>query len=241
MVSDGPAAVLVFDLDGTLYRSEAALLRYAREVAHRLPADAGAGFEARITAHLGRGPSLPGEDDWQALAAHARAVGIEPVRLREAFDATRRWMVEGDCPLERPAGLPAFLARVRRTAFVIVASNSPPSSVGPLLARLGLLALVDEVAAAVGKPAGLVPVVRRLVAAHGLEGLPVMSIGDNHANDILPPQGEGWATAYVRAGRPARPATTCSADSLEELLPCVLAWLDAVAARRERQAVDGMG
>ena len=32
-----------------------------------------------------------------------------------------------------------------------------------------------------------------------------------------------------------------SADSLEELLPCVLAWLDAVAARRERQAVDGMG
>jgi FMN phosphatase YigB (HAD superfamily) len=231
-------AVVVFDLDGTLQRGMAPLERYAGEIAARLPGGAGARFKALAAAHLGGQGVLPGEDDWEALAALALDLGVAPGALRDAYFGTRLWMVEGDCPLEAPVGVAPFLARVRRTALTIVASNSPSSSVGPLLARMGLDGLADELASSVGKPAGLVPLVTRLAAAWGLGDRPVMSVGDNHKNDIALAQAQGWATAHVRSGREARPGATCSADTLEGLMPCILAWLDSVGAAEEDAARD---
>lgn len=231
-------ATVVLDLDGTLSVGAAPLRRYARDIAERLPSDARAAFTRAAEAHISGEVRLPGADDWQVLAALARASGIAHAALAAAFQSTRAAMRDGTCLVCSPHGTARFLAEARAYALIAVVSNSPADSVGPVLARLGLEELVDAVAPSAQKPDGLVPTVRALVLAHGMSERPVLSVGDNAQNDILPARAAGWRTAYVRAGRPACAAATWSGDGLEELMAPILAWLMRLKAGEEGAALS---
>lgn len=219
-------AVIVFDLDGTLYRGMAPLRRYAREIARRLPARARGRFALAARAHLSGQRPLPGDDDWDALVGLARSVAMDPGSLLDAFETTRAWMMAGDCPLEVPAGAAALLRRASARALTVVASNSPDASVGPLLERLGLGGLADVVMAMAGKPDGFVPTVERACARGDAYGVPVLSVGDNDRNDIAPALARGWDAAHIHGARPPRAAATFAAPTFEAIAPLVGAWLD---------------
>jgi|GEM_PF-3332545 len=223
---DERTALVVLDLDGTLYRGGAILARYAREIAARMPCHVGGAVMMAWADHAGGGYQLEGSDDWQALAGLARRVGIVPEALREAFVATRTWMVEGDAAFDAAAGLAGWLDRLRRHAVLAVVSNSPAASVAPVLARLGVDDRVDAIVPLAGKPDGLVPAVRRLIAGHGLDGRVVLSVGDNAVNDVLPALAEGWAAAYVHGRRPPlADGPACQGPTLEQVMRCVEGWL----------------
>lgn len=234
------AAVLVFDFDGTLYRGPAACLHYARGIAETLePARRGPYLEA-MERFLAGGGGVEAADGWEAAVMLAGGERGASRAFAEPFARTREFMLTDACELEVPDGLPAFLERAAGTARRVLASNTPPSGVYPLLDRLGLLELLDEIVCDSAKPTGFS---LRLGALADVAGLPrdaVLSIGDHFRNDVEPALAAGCATAYVDpfgAGPPGR--ADFEAPRLEELLGPIEAWLDGWQAPAAARAVAG--
>jgi FMN phosphatase YigB (HAD superfamily) len=109
---------------------------------------------------------------------------------------------------------------------IVLATNSPAEGLAPLLDRLGVAALFDEILPGAAKPAGL----RRWIAAQ-LAGRPageLFSLGDHYFNEIEPAMAVGGCAGYIdRFGRADGPATVTAA-TVEDVLPGVLAWVRAV-------------
>lgn len=232
-----PVAAVVFDLDGTLYRGTVHVRRYADALAQAVPVAHRAAFRAEAHAYLAGEMPAPGYDDWDSLARIARRFAADPDAMQDAFERTRAFMLTDACPLTVPEGLAAFLDEIRGIVFRLAVSNSPASSVDPLLARLDLLRRFDRTESAARKPGGLVPRVRQVLETLGLTGVPVLSVGDHWKNDIEPARQAGWDTAYVK-GRPDFPdgPATAEAASLEALLPFLRKWV-----REQRRLREGPG
>ncbi len=223
----GPArAVLVFDLDGTLYRGSAQAERYGRELERAVAREKASAFRREVDAYLAGETLAPGYDDWDSLARIARRFEADPGGMQQAFLRTRSFMLSGRCALEVPAGLSEFLEEVRGRVFRLAVSNSPASSVDPLLTKLGLLSCLDRTEASAHKPQGFIMRVEGALREAGLLGAPVLSIGDHLRNDIEPAREAGWDTAYIRS-RPDFPAgaSTYEGPSVEALLPDLRAWV----------------
>lgn len=218
--------VLLFDLDGTLYRGTAHMERYARELQRALPTEERSAFLREAEAYLAGDDPAPGYDDWDSLARIARRYAADPAGMQQAFLRTRRFMMSDRCPLEVPDGLAAFLEAAGPVAYRIAMSNSPTSSVDPLLRRLGLLTHLDRTEPSAHKPHGLAERVYRVLESVSLVGVPLLSIGDHLRNDIEPAREAGWDTAYIRS-RPDFPVgpATFQGPSLESLLPDLERWV----------------
>lgn len=199
---------------------------YARAIEKALGSDDVDAFRRDAEAYLAGDEPAPGYDDWDSLARIARRFHARRDGMQQAFLQTRRFMLGQRCPLDVPEGLTGFLDSVEGVAFRLALSNSPASSVDPLLKKLGLLAYLDRTEASAHKPAGLVPRVERVLAETSLAGVPVLSIGDHLKNDIEPAREAGWDTAYIQA-RPDFPVgvATFRASALEALLPDLRTWV----------------
>jgi FMN phosphatase YigB (HAD superfamily) len=238
----GGRPLLVTDFDGTLYRGDAPLLRYAEEAAAELTAARRSALLDALSRYLRDGVAAAAQaageaearalaaavDGWEAVALlAAECHGVPPDRLQQAFLATRAAMARPEIALEVPAGYAELLAALRAEGVrVVLATNSPADGLHELLDRLGVRPLLDEVVSSTGKPQGLHELLRRELADPLGPGGParVLAIGDHWRNDVRPARALGAAACYIdRFGRADGPATA-AAPRIEELLPALRAW-----------------
>ncbi|MDA8193886.1 MAG: HAD family hydrolase [Thermaerobacter sp.] len=214
--------LVVFDLDGTLYRGDAPLWLWANRIAAGMESRRQKKFLAAVDDHLS-GRRLAGGDNWQAVVGLAEPWVRDPNVWAEAFWAMRQDLLSDLSGIEVPSGLPAFLQEARHYARLAVVTNSPADAALPLLHKLGLAELFERVVADAGKPAGLLAAGELLA-----NGVPVgerASIGDHYDNDIAPAYAAGWFTAHLSPRAVFAGPSTCRGRILEEVLPGLREWL----------------
>jgi len=242
MSANRAQAVLVWDLDGTLYRGTAACRHYARGIAASLGDDRRDAYLEAIDRFLAGGGGIDAADGWEAAVLLADGPRGASRAFADAFAQTRAFMLTEECGLEVPDGLPALLERVSGDARRVLVTNTPAFGVTPLLQRLGLLGLLDEIVCDAAKPERLP---RRLSALAEIYELPsdaVLSIGDHFVNEIEPALAAGCATAYVDPfGVGPRGKATIEGTRLEEMLDAIEAWVGERAARSAGSILTGAG
>lgn len=227
-------AALVWDLDGTLYRSTAACLDYAERVAARLEDSRREEYLAAMRRYLAGEGGVEASDGWEAAVVLAGGPRGVSRAYSEEFAATRAFMLTDACALEVPDGLPELLERVERRARRVLVSNTPAFGVLPLLDRIGLTGHFDEISCASAKPHRFAERLRGLADVLDVPPRSVLSIGDHFVNDIAPALEAGCSTAYVdpfNVGPQGR--ADLEAPRFEDLLAPIERWLDersAVAA-----------
>ncbi len=227
--------LIVFDLDGTLYRGDDPFRCYAGVVSRKMtPKDARVYHEA-VEAHLAGVPGIVEGDNWEAVVMLARNyLGDDPV-LKEAFHEVRDFMLSSRCRLEVPPGLRGFLQEWQERAEFVCVSNSQQNSAVPVLEKLGLLPAFEKVFTQARKPEGLAAIAETLLGENG-SGDVVLSVGDNYLNDIAPALQKGWATAHISPRGYFPGPSTYQGRTMEDVLPGIQHWL---TARLDRSDYDG--
>lgn len=239
-IADGPVAALVLDFDGTLYRGTAACLHYARGIAETLPAERRTPYLEAMERFLAGDGGVEAADGWEAAVLLAGGPSGASRAFGEQFARTRAFMLTDACELTVPPGLADLLERVQGRARRVLFSNTPSFGVMPLLERLGVTTLLDEIVCDSRKPYRFDARLAGLADALGIPPGSVLSIGDHYVNDIAPALAAGCATAYIDpfgvgpAGR-----ADFSAPQLEELLEPIEAWVEEQSTVGSTQAVAG--
>lgn len=226
-----PRPVLIFDFDGTVAVGDGPLLAYARAVAaHAASPDA---LVDAVAFQLAT-PAAEVIDGYDVVRRVALAEGVDDDALAAAYAASRAQLGGVEAPVATAAGLAGFLATV--DAVRLLVTNAPATRLDEVLSALGLGGMFDRIVTDAAKPAGLEQLL------DGLDGAPVLAVGDVWRNDLAPAHARGHDTALVGgyADPAARP--TYRADTLDELLPALAAWVAAageppvVAASEDRTA-----
>ncbi len=220
------SAALVWDLDGTLYRSAAACRHYAKGIAETLEDGRRDAYLEAVERFLRGEGGVEASDGWEAAVVLAGGPRGASRAFGDAFAATRAFMLDDACELEVPDGLPALLDRVAGRARRVLMTNTPAYGVMPLLARLDLLGLLDEIVCEAEKPEGLARRLPALAATLDVPRRAVLSIGDHFVNDIAPAIDAGCATAYVDPfGVGPRGRADLEAARFEDLLGPIEEWV----------------
>lgn len=225
------AAALILDLDGTLYRGDAPLIAYADAMAEMAQPPLGEALSARVRAFVDD-PVLfaPYRDPWATVSALGGEAGLDWPRRDLAFLRVREAICQGEVPIELPLGLHAFLAGLDRRVRVAVLTNSEEQSARRLLRFMDLGDLAHKAKGMVHKPKGFAAAVRPHVA--GLGAAQVVSVGDNHTNDVEPAKALGFGAVHVRAPGADGGLADCSVPRLEEAFDWLEGrLLEAVTAR----------
>jgi FMN phosphatase YigB (HAD superfamily) len=220
---------LVLDFDGTIALGAGPLEAFARAVA--LSADDPT-FADRALSDLAafeRGET-DARDGYGVISALAAGEGVTAETLEAAYQSSRALLGSAHAAIAPPTGLADFLRRIHRQARVVLATNAPGAGIRPVLDGWGVTALFDELHYTVGKPSGLVPIIRAAVA----EG-PVLSVGDIFEFDLAPAAELGAATALVGATAERSPATvTMRGRTLADLYGDIEAWAATAASSTPR-------
>ncbi|NUR62555.1 MAG: HAD family hydrolase [Catenulispora sp.] len=232
--------LLIVDFDGTVYRDDAPVRFYAERAAATLPAPARARMLELFEAYLGAGvaaaagaadeaeaEALRGSvDAWGAAMALGTLHGVTAAALQEAFLASRTFMLTAECAVTAVPALVQAFQELRGTVRIVLATNSPAEGLAPLLDRLGVAGLFDEVLPGADKPRGLRRWIARQVDARPAGEL--FSIGDHYFNEIEPAVEIGARGGYIdRFGRADGPATVTAAV-VEDILPGIATWARSV-------------
>ncbi|MCY0877678.1 MAG: HAD family hydrolase [Firmicutes bacterium] len=221
--------LIIFDLDGTLYRGDAPYWHYAGAIARRLPAGQREEYLRQVRDHLEGRRRVAANDNWEAMVRLAAPYHADAALFQEAFLETRAFMLDADrCPLEVPQGLQAFLRAARGAVDLVLATNSPSAACFPLLDRLALRDAFDAVFPSANKPDGLAA-----VASARWHGPPdprrTLSVGDHYPNDIAPAVARGWTTAYITPYGDDPGPSSVRGMTLEDVLPFLWDWVDSIA------------
>ena len=233
--------LLVVDFDGTVYRGDEPVRRYARRISESLPPQPAARYLAAFERYLAAGVAAARQstdtveaavlresmDHWGAALGLARRCFGLPAEVAEAaFRHTRQDMLDPDCELEVVTPLIEALTALRGAVRVVLATNSPGRGMAALLERMGVAGAFDEVLPGAAKPDGLRRLLQRELG-DDLRARPwrLFSIGDHYYNDLAPAVEIGAAAGYIdRFGRADGPATA-QAPVAERLLPAIHAWV----------------
>ncbi|WP_171822737.1 HAD family hydrolase [Sulfobacillus thermosulfidooxidans] len=221
--------LIIFDLDGTLYRGDAPYWYYAEQVSRFLPPEIGQAYLQRVENHLTGRQTVEASDNWEAVVRLMEPFGesLTPEQWQEAFMATRRYMLSGQCPLELPWDLKPFLSNLKGQVILAVASNSPDEAAKPLLEQLGLIGLFDVIKTAAQKPEGLITLVSE-ITHNDYAPDQIFSIGDHYNNDIAPGIQHGWITGHISPRRIFPGPATFKVTALEELYPHIRTWVQRI-------------
>jgi FMN phosphatase YigB (HAD superfamily) len=218
-------AVVVWDLDGTVYRSAEACRHYARGIAAQLAEERRVAYLSALDAYLAGEGAVEASDGWEAAVVLAGGPRGASRAYADAFAWTRAFMLTEECTLGVADGLCEHLERSAGHARNVLMSNTPAFGVMTLLERLGLLGLFDEIVCHAEKPDRFPARLAALAQVHDVPHGAVMSVGDHFVNEIAPALALGCATAYVdpfHVGPAGR--ATFEATRLEDLLPSLEAW-----------------
>jgi FMN phosphatase YigB (HAD superfamily) len=220
--------VLVWDLDGTLYRSAAACLHYAHGIAETMEDDARAPYVEAMERYLAGNGGVEASDGWEAAVVLAGGGRGASRAYGDAFARTREFMLSDACELEVPEGLRELLERVAPRARRVLVTNTPSFGVMPLLERLDLLGSFDEISCDSAKPNRFEVRLRAFADVNGVAPQDVLSIGDHFVNDIQPALNAGCTTAYVDPfGVGPSGRAHLEAPRFEELLGPIETWVES--------------
>ncbi|GAA1956235.1 HAD family hydrolase [Catenulispora subtropica] len=234
--------LLVVDFDGTVYRDDAPVRFYAEHAAATLPAAARARMLDRFEAYLAEGVAAAAGaadeteaavlsssvDAWGAAAGLGALHGVDGAALETAFLASRKFMLTAECAVTAIPALVEAFEELRGPVRIVLATNSPAEGLAPLLDRLGVTGLFDEVRPGSNKPDGLRRWISWQVAARPPGEL--FSLGDHYFNEIEPAMAVGARAGYIdRFGRADGPATV-TAEAVEDVLPGIFAWVRTVGS-----------
>lgn len=222
----GLRGLMMFDLDGTLYRGDDPFRYYAHVVSQHMDPSARTLYLTQVEAHLGGDPHVIDADTWQAVVRLAAPYVTDPEVCQQAFVPTRQYMLSPECQMDIAPELKPFLAKARERMFLALVSNSAEEAAIPLLQKLDLLDAFEVVRTAVGKPTGLLETADRLILQHDLNASVVMSIGDNYANDIAPALERGWTTVHVSPHGHFPGPSTYQVRQVEEAFPAMWQWAE---------------
>jgi FMN phosphatase YigB (HAD superfamily) len=209
--------IVVLDLDGTVAVGDEPVLAYFRGVA---------GGEADDV--LARWVLTGGEgyrDGYALVADWAAAHEVVDEVRSAAYAASRQALHDGTATVTAPEGLAELLRRRPDDVRCVLVTNAPVDGIEPLLARLGLEGLLDDVIGEAGKPVGMPAVLDRLLGELPADRL--LSVGDVWANDLAPAAAIGATTAFIDRFGPGRGDPTFRASTLEQLLPDIEHWWSA--------------
>ncbi|MER3386989.1 MAG: HAD family hydrolase [Microcella pacifica] len=213
---------IVLDFDGTLALGNGPISAFARAIA----AHAGdATFLGRAEAALAAFEAGEAEyrDGYDAVSRVAAAEGIARERLDAAYAASRELLGSDDALVDPPQGLREFLHGLSARARLVLATNAPAGRILDVLEAWGVAEVFDDLHFAVGKPHGLVPVLRE-----ALEQGAVLAIGDIAEFDLDPATALGADTALVGVtAAHSAAATTMRGHSLADLYDEITAWVHA--------------
>jgi FMN phosphatase YigB (HAD superfamily) len=211
--------IVVLDFDGTVAVGDEPVLAYFRGVA---------GPEADDVLARWVLTGGTGYRDGYALVADWAAVHevVEEVRAA-AYATSRRELHDGTAAVAAPEGLAELLRRRPADVRCVLVTNAPVDGIEPVLARLGLEGLLDEVLGDAGKPGGMPAVLARLLDEASLPPDRLLSVGDIWCNDLEPAARTGAATAFVDRFQSGEGSPTFRARTLEDLLPDVDRWWSA--------------
>ncbi|WP_194915887.1 HAD family hydrolase [Catenulispora rubra] len=232
--------ILVVDFDGTVYRDDDPVRFYAEHAAGSLPNEWRGRFLDLFEAYLDQGVAAADRvadesaaavlrssvDAWGAAAGLAALSGVGPAATEQAFLASRQYMLTASCRVTAVPALVEAFEKLRGDVRVVLATNSPAGGLAPLLDRLGVTPLFEEVVSGANKPEGL----RRWIAAELADrpAAELFSLGDHYFNDIEPAAQVGAYTGYIdRFGRSDGLATII-APVVEHILPGIFAWAGRV-------------
>ena len=233
--------LLVVDFDGTVYRGDEPVRRYARRIAEALPTERAEHYLSVFERYLAEGVAAARHssdtveaaalresvDAWGAAFGLAqRCFGLSSDVAEVAFRHSRQDMLDPECELEVVAPLVEALTALRGSVRVVLATNSPRPGLDELLDRMGVAGAFDDVVPGARKPDGLRRVLQRELGAD-LRDRPwrLFSLGDHYVNDLAPAVEIGAAAGYIdRFGRADGPATA-QAPVVERLLPAIHAWV----------------
>ena len=233
--------LLVVDFDGTVYRGDEPVRRYARRISESLPPERVEPYLDAFERYLAEGVAAAlrsadtveaatlreSVDAWGAAQNLARRCFDVPAHAMEtAFSRTREDMLDPSCELEVVTPLVDELAALRGAARVVLATNSPRPGIEALLDRMGVAAAFDDVVPGAAKPDGLRRLLQRELG-EDLRARPwrLFSLGDHYYNDLAPAVEIGGAAGYIdRFGRADGPATA-QAPVVERVLPAIHAWV----------------
>ena len=212
------APLVVLDFDGTLCLGHDP----ARMVAQEADADGRLGLASLLDRWVqGDASVAPGAaDGYQAVSRAALAAGLPAEALQAAFLRARTRLAAGEGSIWAPVGALKLLGALRRTARVIIVTNSPTGSTLAVLARLGLDHAADAVVGDAAKPGGLVAAIRAI--APELPSARMLAVGDIWTNDCEPVHGIGGSTCHL--SRAPHPAATMHGPSLTAVADRLLAW-----------------
>lgn len=233
--------VIIFDFDGTITVGDGPVLAYAEQVAARLAPGLADGFRAAVAAglHGHTGASIPSAadviDDYDLVRQVALGHGADTTVLSAAYLASRELLATEHAVISAPVltqppgtrtpggdDLASWLRRLSTQAYLVLATNAPAAGLDRALAVLGVTDIFDEVRTSVGKPAGMHALVDEMLARG-----PVLSVGDVWHNDLEPVWVRGGATALLTRRGVGDARATCSATTLDGLVPGITAWAAA--------------
>lgn len=216
---------IVFDFDGTLALGDGPILAFARAIAERT---GNPDFLSRAEAALAEFENGHGDsrDGYDAITRLATADGASAELIGSAYDASRALLGSEAAAVAAPDDLAAFLRRIGTDARLALATNAPGDGVVAVLETWGVADAFDAMHFTVGKPDGLVPVIRDALA-----GGPVLAVGDIAEFDLAPATRLGADTALVgsTAGR-SDATTTMRGRTLVDLYDEIVAWVAASAS-----------
>lgn len=216
---------ILFDFDGTLALGDGPIMAFARAITDR---SGDVDFAARAATALAAFDSgeTDTRDGYDAVTRIARAEGVESDAIGASYDASRALLGTSDAAVHPPEDLAAFLTELGTQARLVLATNAPGDGVTTVLRTWGVLDAFDALHFTVGKPAGLVPIMREALA----DG-PVLAVGDIVDFDLAPATELGADTALVGATfeRSTAPVTM-RGRTLADLYEPILAWARTATA-----------
>ncbi|MGM1017854.1 MAG: HAD family hydrolase [Actinomycetota bacterium] len=220
---------LVLDFDGTIALGAGPLEAFARAVS---TAAEDPTFVDRAMAALDafeRGET-DARDGYDVISTLAAGQGVTADVLEGAYQSSRALLGSEHAAIAPPTGLADFLNRIHEHVRVVLATNAPGAGIRPVLDGWGVTDLFDDLHFTVGKPTGLVPIIRA-----ALSDGPVLSVGDIFEFDLAPAAELGAATALVGATAERSPApVTMRGRTIADLYGDIEAWAATAAPSTPR-------
>lgn len=212
---------VVFDFDGTVALGRGPLDAYATCLGELTDGEMLTACRDAVVRFDAGGTTF--HDGYDAIRVTALGRNATEEQLSAAYLRSRELLGTEAAPIRAPHRLSELLTEVAQFADCVLATNAPELGIDRALTVLGVADRFTAVHCAVGKPAGLEPIITDALAAG-----PTLAVGDLWDNDLAPAERLGADTALVGVGR-AGGRPTMHGATVTDLYYDILSWARSAA------------